>query len=137
MQLAIETPDADFLSAHIRPVLSEGEVQRILERVELELLPDLSDLVSDWEASYYGSQDPDEYFEPMREALAALHEAYPEGSSSRSKLSSAIYQIDSASEDIREQGEKDEGRYEPDYEMYEGYGYTSHAERSIFDDVDK
>jgi hypothetical protein len=136
-RLAVETPDADFLSSRIRPVFSDGEVQAILERVESELLPTLRDLVRDWEASYYGSDDPDEYFEPLVEALTAFHQAYPERSSPRSTIMDAIHRIEDVSESIREEASEYGARYEPDYDMYEGSYFGSPSERSTFDDVNE
>jgi hypothetical protein len=137
-RLAIETPDADFLnSKQIRTLFSEAEIQEILRQVELELLPGLSDLVRVWEADYDGKEDPDEYFSPLVDALTTFHEAYPEKSSSRLTIRTALSRIEETAEDIREQAEEEDARYEPDYDMYDGYGHGGGPERSIFDDVDQ
>lgn len=140
--LAVETLDADFLDKQIRNVFSDEEIQLILNRVEAERLPDLQELLGEWEANHSGSEDPDEYFGPFVEALGAFHDAFPEGGSSRAKIMDSLRRIEDVSEDIREILEEEaeaRARYEADYyDYYEaGYGRSLPSERSIFDDVNE
>jgi hypothetical protein len=140
--LAVETLDADFLGQHIRNVFSDDEVQLILTRVESERLPDLAELVSEWEENHKWPEDPDEYFGPLVEALGVYFDAFPEGGPSRSKIMDSLSRIEDVSENIREIREQEEAeeraRYEPDYDYYDaGYGPSLPSERSIFDDVNE
>jgi hypothetical protein len=136
-RLAVETPDSSFLGSNIRSVFSEQEINSILTRIETEFLPHLSELLFEWEANYYGGEDPSEYFDPLVEALSGFHDAFDEGTNPRATIMGALRRIEETSEEIRAQAEEDDARYEPDYDMYEGYGYGVALERSIFDDVDK
>jgi hypothetical protein len=69
------------------------------------------------------------------DALSTFHEAYPEGTASRSTIMTALSRIEETAETIR-QAEEDDSQSEPDYDPYDGYAYgAGSGERSIFDDV--
>jgi hypothetical protein len=138
-RISIDMPDAEFLSSvNIRSLFSEREIADLLKRIELELLPTLSDIVEELEANYDGDEDPDEYFSQFADTLTVFKEEYPESSEARSQITKALNKIDSAIEYIRDETPEEEREREPDYDSsyWGGHGQFG-GERSIFDDVDQ
>lgn len=137
-RIAISTPDADFLrSAEIRTLFSASEIAGILQRIEEELVPVLSDLVEEHETHYDGSEDPDEYFSPLAEALTTFRDEYPEASGARLEINKALTKIERAIQYVRDETPEDERECEPNYEAYGSRHPSFGGERSIFDDVDQ
>jgi hypothetical protein len=133
-ELAIDIPDSGFLREDIRQIFTPQEFDELLDYVRQTLLPNLDDLVENWEAGYNGTDDPDEYFAELLGALDDYKKVYKDDEV-------ATHQIHRANEKIEEAIEvlhADMGQ-EPDYEdIYRGSMQRSlHMDsRSIFDDVD-
>lgn len=68
--LAIETPDSDFLREQIRPLFEATEFTAILEAVRVRLLPCLSDTIDIWEQNHDGEEDPESHFYLLKIALS-------------------------------------------------------------------
>jgi hypothetical protein len=132
--LAVETPDADWLDAPEWKVLAtESERGSILERVRDQLIPVLSDEVSNWRSNYPGDREPDDYYRPLEEALARYASALAGDPRTLIELEAAIEEVQSLRFD-------DDSTYEPasapHWATQSPVSDAGRSDRSIFDDVD-
>jgi energy-coupling factor transporter ATP-binding protein EcfA2 len=135
-ELAVDACDHTFLTnPHVRDMLEEREVGRILQRVRNELVPQLWDLVWDWRSNCRSSrEDPAGYFAPLVEALEAFGNEFSGDAKCEQEIAHALSSVEDAVADLA-------GEYEARAEQLMGYassGERSHAseERSVFDDID-
>jgi hypothetical protein len=137
-RLAIETPDVDFLAVdRIRKLFHPEELDSIISLIREELVPGLSALVDNWSGNYDAGQEPDEWFQPLREVLDVLSAEFQEEAEVKASLSDVSSEIDSAIERILENRTSEEfDGYDDDYENDERHSPSS-GERSIFDDIDE
>jgi hypothetical protein len=132
--LAVETPDADWLDAPEWKVLAtESERGSILERVRDQLIPVLSDEVSNWRSNYPGDREPDDYYRPLEEALARYASALAGDPRTLIELEAAIEEVQSLRLD-------NDSTYEPAsaprWATQSPVSDAGRSDRSIFDDVD-
>jgi hypothetical protein len=138
-RLAIETPDVDFLGIdRIRELFRQDELESTVALIRAELVPNLSTLVDNWRGSYDGGQEPDEWFQPLRDVLEMLSGEFEGDPAITATLSDVSGEIDWAIERILENApDVDyEGYYDEDYDGEETRSRSS-GDRSIFDDVDE
>lgn len=136
--LAVETPDSGFVSGAVRRIITDDEFSDILYFVRENLLPNLSDVVSDWSSNYSlnSDWDPDAFFDTLKDDLTVYRDVFEEDEDSISQIDNALSEIESEIEYLREkvfdQSDWDDG----DYSHTSGKT-TSGVIRSIFDDVDE
>ncbi len=137
--LAVETPDADFLSIpKIRAVFKESEIDEILKAVRYKLLPNISAEIENWEFNYEpsNSEDPEGYFETLKESLLTFKKELKDDVEGKLLIEDALKEIENTIESLIET------YFEPEPD-YDDYGYSSSSsksssgDRSIFDDVDQ
>jgi Novel STAND NTPase 3 len=137
MELAVETPDAEFLtSSRIRGVLTENEIRGIMNHVEQELVSQLRDIIYNWKDNYDSDEDPEMYFDPLIDALDAYKKEFDERDI-KEKLEEAIGEVRQIIDEI------DDRRYGDDVASGDYSGKkivqdkSDETERSIFDDIDE
>lgn len=134
--LAITTPDSGFLRENIRRLLSDMELENILQDVRNCLLSDIKSCVNDWYDSHNGEDDPEEYFSDLRSTLNHYKDAFSEDAEAVEWIDEGLAWIDKYIDELKE-----EMPCEPDYEddYYRGGAHhaVEEAERSVFDDVDQ
>jgi energy-coupling factor transporter ATP-binding protein EcfA2 len=133
--LAVETPDAGFMQDRIRRVLTEEEVEEILEHVRTGLLPHLDDHIDHWCANHNGDDDPEDHFDELKRALETYRDAFTERETATDEIDAALERLKNVIEDIRA-----EMPQEPDSDDYDGSDAPGGGQdelRSIFDDVDQ
>lgn len=132
--LAVETPDADWLDAPEWMVLAtESERGAILERVRTQLVPALSDELSNWRSNYHSDREPDDYYRPLEEALARYASALSGDPTILSELQAAIDEVHS----LRHDADRSyEAAAVPRWTTPSPLGDGGRGDRSIFDDVD-
>lgn len=135
-ELALETPDVDFLTVpRIRSLFQQDELLQTLTVLREELLPELSSFVDGWADACDSEDDPEEHFSSLREVVDALGQEFSQDADATALLNGIKVEIERAIERILEERPTEED--ESDY-SYGGGGYTvSGAERSTFDDVDE
>ncbi len=134
--LAVTTPDADFLSSErIRAVFTKDEIAGILSLVKRNLLPDLSGEIDNWRWNYNRSEDPDWYFEPLKEALETFAEELDDDEEVQASVANALVEINDTVERLREDFEGDEEVYD-ELSSSSGRVDLREQERTIFDDLD-
>jgi len=134
-KLAVDTPDADFLTnPRIRAVLSDLEVLDILASVRWDLIEDLPCTIDVWLDNYERSEDPESYFEPLKGALSAYRRAFRADPAAVRLLDKGLAVIDGHISDL----ESDEKHEDFDDDAYEPSGSPARwGKRDIFDDVDE
>jgi hypothetical protein len=136
-KLALEIPDAGFLRGKIRNLLTDEECSAIAEEIRTDLLPDISDTVSNWKDNYDDTDpfcdDPEDYFSELVSALTIFQDEFIEYPNSVAQIESAFAEIDKAIEDLRSEQSK-ENNFD-DYRVSSSNEASGNS-RSIFDDVD-
>jgi hypothetical protein len=75
-ELAVETPDADWLSdPNAIILLTDEDRAEILAQVKAELIPDLEDMLDNWRSNEQGDS-AEEYYDPLEDALRAYIDAF-------------------------------------------------------------
>nr|WP_319566574.1 hypothetical protein [uncultured Rhodoferax sp.] len=135
-ELAIETPDADFLRDNIRPLFTPQELDDILEDVRSKLLPNLARHVDIWQDNHNGEEDPESHFYFLEAALKDYRAALTSDTESVALIDAGLQKVQEAVDELSAnlpQKSDDDGDYFRDTSK-EG----AHAEaRSVFDDVDQ
>jgi hypothetical protein len=133
--LAIETPDSDWIGYNrIRRIFTDDEVHSLLSVVRTDLVPRIDDAIRDWRSNYSRDNEPDSYFEPLKDALST-YKNHLADEESDSVISSAI---DTINTEIEELTRDRENPYDEDDE-YRSSSSSSDSDdtRSVFDDVDE
>jgi DNA-binding ferritin-like protein (Dps family) len=134
--LAIETPDSDFIAIpRIQAVFTEQELSSILASVKDDLVPDIDSTLQNWRFNYDSSYEPDSYYEPLKDALQTYHDQFEDEEEVQDLLTSALSDIESEVDELmreRENPYEDEDEYQSS-----SSSSVDEAERSIFDDVDE
>jgi hypothetical protein len=132
--LAVETPDADWLDAPEWKVLaSETERRAILARVRTELVPRLSQEIWNWVGNYKRDEDPDGYYQPLQEALLRYGSALSDDRTAKDEIEAAVDELrrlkSNASDDYEPPASS---RWAPSSPAPD----TNRRDRSAFDDID-
>jgi hypothetical protein len=138
IEVAVELPDADFLDKEcMHGLFDEVEINEILDAVITRLLPQLDNVIRDYDSNFdYGSDDPDSYYGLLINTLQKLQERLQGDEGIVASLAGALDRVYGARDEaLREQPRESE----PDYDSYgSSPGSTpSSSSRSIFDDVDQ
>ncbi len=143
-ELALETPDAGFLSSSLRNVLTPNEINEILELVRTELLPNLSDTIYQWKDNFHYPEEPGEYFSPLIDTLDSFKKNFSEDANAVEQIDLAINSIENTISELISEGEERAGYGEDILELFKHHKdqeIRSEAElnsnRSIFTDVDE
>lgn len=132
--LAIETPDADWLDAREwAQILSPEEHAQILDRVRTELIEDPYDTLENWRSNRPPFDDPDSYYEPLERALRRYRDAFATDADAVSRLDHALEETWL----LRSEGDDEDRPSRPSNLVPKRLaGDTRRSARSIFDDVD-
>jgi hypothetical protein len=131
-QLAVETPDSDFLNRNIVSFITDQERADILSHAKRELLPNLSREIDVWRDNC--DRDPDEYFSILIDTLQEYGKEFEEESSEAKLIATALKKIDNVVDDLR--SDEPEEREGPHYSGTVAAPVVI-EQRSIFDDVDQ
>lgn len=136
-ELAVGTPDADFLNTRYRILFTEEELSNILQAVRGELLPNLSEVISDWFSNYNSLSDkqPEQYFSSLVDALGSYLDEFQADSEAVNRINDALEEIEQVISELQTD-EEQESQGDDFYDSeYRSSGSQSDL-RSIFDDVD-
>ena len=136
--LAVHVPDAAFLSDNnVRILLEEHETQKILAKVQAELVPRLEEIISG-ESSSFDPQMmlPEEHFSQLKDALETYRSAMTEDDAAIEAIDEGVAQIEGEIDGLNDE-------YDVDFpdRMDDDYGTRNVepdlSDRNIFDDVDE
>lgn len=144
--LAVETPDTDWLDMEVMARLfTDQERAAILDRVRLELIPDIDHMLSNWQENEQGDNAED-YYQPLEEALKDYVKALEHDPESCRALKVAFQRVDRLRAEARYwrnheeyQGDlpRSSGRQSADTYLWRSPVVTNDLDsRSVFDDVD-
>lgn len=137
MSLAVEIPDADFLTdSSIRNVFTDQEISSILDFVGENLIPVLSETIDDWKWNFSSSEDPIEYFQPLKEALVTYRDAFADEPYVQMYIKSALTELADVVEKLRTDSPDTDGDPEECYMPNNSSQPYNIGHRSIFEDVD-
>jgi len=133
-ELAVETPDSDFLREDIQPLFASGEREAILEHVREKLLPNLSSHIDVWKDNHDGAEDPDSHFSLLVSALKDYRAAFIDRDDAVQQIDASLAEIEEAVEQLRYDmpGEPEGDEFYGDRRS----AVSSVDGRSVFDDVD-
>lgn len=133
-ELAVETPDSDFLSPAIVSFITDEERADILEHAKQVLFANLDREIEVWRDNC--DRDPDEYFSTLIDSLKDYGRQLEEGSQEAELIHDALKRIDQVIDSLR----SDEAPEDDDDRPYYRSSTASPSgveHRSTFDDVDQ
>jgi hypothetical protein len=133
-ELAVETPDSDYLDRDIVSFITEQERPDILGYARQNLLPNLDRTIDVWRDNC--DDNPEDYFSSLVSALKDYTKELDPNSAESGQIVDALQRIDRVIEELR----GDEPPEDHDDDFFGGSRPTGHAtveHRSIFDDVDE
>jgi hypothetical protein len=135
--LAVDTPDADFLMyPRVRRFFTDAEIGEIMAHVRQVLVPKLDDTLWSWRMNYKSSEDAPSYFSSLTDALNAFRNYFASDDDARRALSSAIEKADQLISKYDLSDAHEDEKYDFDGAVpSQQVGPTSHGRR-IFDDLD-
>ncbi len=145
-ELAVETPDADFLRVNrIRAFFSEAEVASIMSDVVDELLPNMDDMIQSWRENFDRSGEPETHFGSLIEALDAFRDYLVDYTDAQDGLTAAIEEVETLISEFEPEPQDDErddddlwfGPSSPASPPSVGATAVHPPPRQIFDDLDE
>lgn len=136
-ELALSTPDSDFLEAPFRGLLRDDEYSRLLLKISTELAPNALEVVDQWTSDFPSREvdDPSSHFEPLATAFSRYQRLFEESDPETAALFEEAK--DAIDESIRDIEENSEPSYRESYSKPDSSGPSTVGTRSIFDDVDE
>ena len=135
-ELAVETPDADFLSSsRIRDVLTEKELNEIMVHVDQNLIPKLHGVIIDWRDNCGSKDEPIQYFYPLLEALKTFKE-HIENKESILEIEDSIHEIEEMVSELQQNWDVYQDELYQEYRDDQLF-FEEPLTGSIFDDVDE
>jgi len=137
--LAIDKPDSGFLRMAIKSLMTSNELSNLLEKIQKELISNLDEKITQWqneynsESDYFSKDDPDEYFDKLKNALEDYKNEFEENETITEKIDNALKKIDSIVEALKSELPADKKDEE---ELFNKQEDAKNNRRSIFDDVD-
>lgn len=134
-ELAIEIPDSGFLKAEIKSLMTPDELNTLLDKVKTKLIPNLDKEIVQWKRNYNYGDDPEEYFEELKNALKEYKIEFEEDETITEKIDSTLKKIDLIVEELKSDL-PDDKKGEEELFSQNKYEDDKNNRRSIFDDVD-
>jgi hypothetical protein len=133
-ELVATTPDADFLTIErVGRVFSTVERQQFLSTVRTKVIPNLSDIISDWRFNYDRErEEPEEYFEMLQGALHAYKQEFSEDDQVITRIEAGLERIQELIIELRGDNRPEPTLWEPSSPGIS----TRPSDRNLFDDVD-
>lgn len=135
--LALSTPDSDFLEEPFRGLLRDDEYRRLLLRISTELGPNALEVVEQWMSDFPSrdGDDPSSHFEPLATAFARYRRLFEKTDPDTAALFEEA--SDAIDVSIREIEENSEPNYRESYSKPDRSVMPADGTRSIFEDVDE
>ena len=130
----LDCNDAKALDDDVRRLFTCDEFYDLIQTIKSDLLPNLSDIIQQWQDDWPQEEDPESWMSDRFDFLGALEEYFTDEQG-------AIWEVEGAKSDLA-QWVSENAADEPDISAYEDYlsdvdlSESSHGDRSIFDDID-
>ncbi len=132
-ELAVETPDAGFLSDEFCNLTTSEEKTLILGDIRSLLIPNLDAEIEIWRRNFHGDGTPEDYFDSFVSALKDYKRALADEEVA-TQIDAALLEIERVVDEM--QSDLPEEREDDDFATYRTSEDASDS-RSIFDDVDQ
>ncbi|MGZ4976088.1 MAG: nSTAND3 domain-containing NTPase [Methylobacter sp.] len=134
-ELAIDIPDSGFLKEKIKDLMTHDELNSLLEKIKTKLIPNLDQQIAQWEWNYNHENDPEEYFDELKNALEDYKNEFETDETITEKIDNAFKKIHLTVKELKSESpaDKDDEDELFNRNMQED---VEHNQRSIFDDVD-
>jgi hypothetical protein len=139
----VDWPDGDVFSVPAaRALLTDGELRAIRNRVRVEVIPVLDDLIdsarADWVTTSDGMRaDPESHFGSLRTVVQVFREEFGEDEEALTSLQNAWDQIKYVITELESEDTGDDyGSHDDPFDDEVSHGHTA-EDRSIFDDIDQ
>jgi hypothetical protein len=134
-ELAVDTPDSGFLEDDIKSLMAPDELNNILNKVQSELILNLDKTIIEWRSNYNEKDDPEEYFDNLKEALKNYRNEFEESEITIEKIDISLEEIHKIVEELKSElpEDKDDEKELFNRNIQED---IKNNQRSIFDDVD-
>lgn len=135
--LAVRTPDSDFLVEPFKGLFRDDEFNRLLVRISTELGPNAIEIVEQWMSDFPSSDGdtPSSHFEPLETAFTRYRRLFEESDPETAALFEEAN--DAIDESIRDIEENSEPSHRESYSKPDSSGPSAAGTRSVFDDVDE
>jgi hypothetical protein len=135
--LAVETPDADFLIyPRVRQFFTDAEIDEIMAHVRQALVPNLDNTLWSWRINHESSEDAASYFSPLTEAPEAFRNYFASDDDAQRALSSAIEKVDQLISECNSFDDHEDKRYGFHDTVSSPEQTRAIPARRIFDDLD-
>lgn len=132
--LAVNTPDSDFLADRFKCLFRGRELERILEDVRQKLIPNLNEEIWAWRCNTESDDDPEMFFDSFVSALRAFSDVFVEDLTTTSAIDAALGEVDRVIKELKEEQETND---DDDLTYAEApLNAPRNSTRSVFDDVD-
>lgn len=140
-RLAVDTPDAGCFDYPYRILFTDDELDDLRAHVRAELVECLESTIEDWEhnfdfsAAASGSADPEDQFEPLKDALVSFEKEFADDYDAVDLIHEGLDMIDNVIDELKSQlKEENSGSYSAATSRKTP---ADSIERSIFDDIDQ
>ena len=140
-EYCVTQPAADFIdNEDVSRLLTAMESQRIRERIQAEVIPELDSIVDGWEGGYDSGDDPEQFFESLTGTLDRFASSFADDEEAVEQINFAQRRI---SEVVERLMDEDSTRHEDQYvddDYYMRAGGRDDGpdfERDPFEDVDR
>lgn len=129
----LEGQDGEVLSDDdIQSLFTDNELDELVRRVRIELLPRLRDVRYEWESNHSSSESPEDFMQPLLELFETLKRQFSDDENATILIES---EIQNTREWIEETAPEEIEREKREFGNVETQSEPRNA-RSIFDDVD-
>jgi hypothetical protein len=134
---AVEMLDLDFIRFAPAGGLVEAELREIRDRLEFELLPNLTNLVEKKEEEWGHDEEPDAYFQSTADGFVALRDRlFKSDLEAVGAIDAAFEEIELATERLQEQWDEESRQTGEHYGDGEQAATPRASSADIFDDLD-
>ncbi len=135
--LAVSTPDPGFLRDEIKTLFTKDEFNDIISYIKINLLPNLDQIISDWEFNCNDRKNLEEYFDDLLLSLGEYKDLFKHDTEATDKLDCAITNVHELIDELKDDYYFDDDDSPPSFRKIEELTEKQVSNRSIFDDIDE
>lgn len=136
-ELAVETPDADFIAVpRIREFFTTSEITEIMNDVRDKFLPVVDDVIESWRSDYPRHQDAAGYFGSLTDSLEAFSAYFESDDDTSQTLTKAKERLIELISELESSTKEERGEYGFEAGPDTSSDVSLAGSRRIYDDID-